>query len=54
MLREEGSYVGPEGSAREVFRGGEGRRGEREEVVEIGGDSPLHALQGLPSAHDHV
>lgn len=50
---QEGVHVGPEGSAGEVFRRGEGRRREREEVVEIGGDSPLHALQWLPSAHDH-
>ena len=53
VLSQEGSDGGPEGSAGESLRRGEERRREREEVVEVGGDPPLHALQGLPSAHDH-
>lgn len=53
MLRQEGADVGAERSAGEVLRLGEGRRGERKEVEEIGGDSLLGPFQALPSADDH-
>ena len=54
VLRQKGAHVGAERSTGEVLSFGERRRGEREEVVEIGGDSLLRgAFEALPSAHDH-
>ncbi|WVY95755.1 hypothetical protein V8G54_027906 [Vigna mungo] len=54
VLREKGANVGTKGTAGEVLRLGEGRRRERKEVVEIGGDSLLRgAFEALPSAHNH-
>lgn len=54
VLRQKGANVGAKGPAGEVLRLGEGRRRERKEVVEIGGDSLLRgAFEALPSAHNH-
>lgn len=54
VLRQEGANVGSEGPAGEVLCLGKGRRRERKEVVEIGGDSLLRgAFEALPSAHNH-
>lgn len=54
VLRQKRPDVGTERSTGKVLRVGERRRREREEVVEIGGDSLLRsAFQSLPSAHDH-